>query len=177
MQWWIWIIIVGVIMLISISILAWIVAVSNKLVILKNAVDRTFPLMNSKIKQYCEGVSHLLGYVERKVKKQTKAWLNLRSMKEDCLNTEGMINKAVKQHELSDKVNDYITYLKGKKEFAGSKRLAQLISEIDGFQKDVQNVVKKHNDCVEKYNAKRNKFPASMVSTRFKFGERKIWEV
>ena len=67
MQPWMWLVIIGVIFAISIGILVWIIIVSNKLVVLKNAVDRNFPVINSKIKQYCESHNNML-YFETSAK-------------------------------------------------------------------------------------------------------------
>lgn len=177
MTWWIWLILVGIILLASISILTWIIITSNQLVVFKNAVDRTFPLMNSKTKQYCESVSKLISYIERKTKKKTKALNNLKILVKNCLTAEGMINKTLKQRELSNKVADYATYIKGKKDFSESKRLKQLLEDIDNLEQEVLKVITKHNQSAEKYNSLINKFPASIISTRFKFIESKLWDI
>ena len=177
MAWWIWLIIVGIILLASIGILTWIIITSNRLVVLKNAVDRTFPLMNSKIKQYCESVSKLISYIERKTKKKTKALSNLKILVKNCLTAEGMINKALKQRELSNKVTDYATYIKGKKDFSESKRLKQLLEDINTLEQEVLKAINKHNQCAEKYNSLINKFPSNIISARFKFVESKTWDI
>ena len=177
MQWWGWLIIVGVIVILSITILVTIIMVSNKLIILKNSVDRTFPLMNSKIKQYCKVVQDLILYAEHKLSKQSKAILNLKKLKNECDKAEGTLAKAHKQHELSEKTADYIKYIKGKKEFQKSRTLKALIIKLDDLNKEISQVIIKHNQCVDNYNKKRNKFPGNILSARFKLGERTSWDL
>lgn len=176
-EWWILLIILGVIFLISIGILIWIIVVSNKLVVLKNAVDRNFPVINSKIKQYCAKVDEFVKYVERRERKKGKDGQTLKKEAESCLSKEGMLDRAISQKELSSHVNRYIGAKNKKKVFKTSKKMTVLTKELEELQKQLNSSIEKYNNCVEKYNKLRTSFPSKIISERFKFYEKNKWEI
>lgn len=174
--WWVWLII-GVIFALSVGILVWIIVVSNKLVVLKNAVDRNFPVINSKIKQYCEKVNNLIDYIIKKDKQSANKGRSLKKEVEKCLANEGMINRAIAQKELAKKT---LAYVKGeyKKEiFKGNKKILAESKELDELQLQLNNAIEKYNNCVEKYNKLRKSFPSNIIAERFKFGAKSKWNI
>lgn len=177
MQWWIWLIIVGTIFIISVGILVWIIVVSNKLVVLKNAVDRNFPVINSKIKQYCEKVNAIVDYINKKEGKKGKEGKALKKEVADCLANEGMINRAIAQKKIAEHTLKYIKTEYKKAELKSSKKLVKDAKELDEIQLQLTNAIEKYNRCIEKYNKLRKSFPSNIISERFKFVERSQWKI
>lgn len=177
MQWWIWLIIVGAVFIISVGILIWIIVVSNKLVILKNAVDRNFPVINSKIKQYCEKVNNVVDYIDKKEGKKSKEGKALKNEVANCLANEGMINRAIAQKKLAEHTLKYIKAEYKKAELKSSKKLVKDAKELDEIQLQLSTAIEKYNSCVEKYNKLRKSFPSNIISERFKFGARSKWDI
>ena len=176
MQWWIWLIVVGIIFALSIGILIWIIIVSNKLVILKNAVDRNFPVINSKIKQYCEKVNQVVDYIDKKEGKQSTEGKKLKREVKECLELEGMVNRAIAQKTLAENTLKYIKKIY-KKTNLKSKKILKDASELDSLQIQLNNAIEKYNLCVEKYNKLRESFPSNIISERFKFGAKNKWNI
>ena len=177
MEPWIWLVIIGVIFALSIGILIWIIIVSNKLVILKNAVDRNFPVINSKIKQYCEKTNQLVDYIDKKEGKHSKKGKTLKTEVKNCLETDGMVNRAISQKEIASKVLEYIKEASHKPALKKSKNLLTFARELDELQEQLNNAIEKYNVCVGKYNKLRESFPSNVISERFKFGARNQWNI
>lgn len=177
MQPWMWLVIIGVIFAISIGILVWIIIVSNKLVVLKNAVDRNFPVINSKIKQYCEKTNQVIDFVDKKEGKHSKKGKLLKAEVKECLETEGMVNRAITQKDIAEKVLIFIKEANQKQLFKKSKNLLIFARELDELQKQLNNAIEKYNLSVAKYNKLRESFPSNIISERFKFGARNQWNI
>lgn len=177
MEPWIWLVIIGVIFALSIGILVWIIVVSNKLVILKNAVDRNFPVINSKIKQYCEKTNQLVNYIDKKEGKHSKKSKTLKAEVKACLETDGMVNRAIAQKEIAAQVLEYIKEKSTIPALKKSKNILTFARELDELQEQLNNAIEKYNVCVGRYNKLRESFPSNIISERFKFGARNQWNV
>lgn len=170
-------IIAGIILLIAICILIWMIVTSNKLVVLKKGVDRYFPLINSKIRQYCDVVDKTIKYLERKLEKKTPASKNLKKLNDDCLNANGTMNKIICHRILAEKTKDFISFAKGKESVKSGRKINEFIKEINEIEEGFISTIQKYNESVDKYNKKRNSFPSSVIAKRFKFEEKHRWEL
>jgi len=176
MPWWGYIIIVSVIFLCVTGILIWIIAASNKIVILKKKVDRNFPVMNYKIKDYLIQNDKLLAYYSRKIKKHARPFENFKKGCDELKDAEGIFAKVEKFHDVKAKYELFVKNIKKQEVFKGSKKLDEYLLGIEKVQNEIILTIQKYNDAVSVYNKTISVFPEKIIAERFKFNEMKYFE-
>ncbi len=161
-----WYAVIGIsaLLLIVIAFLVWCVVANNKIVVLKKKVDRHYPVLNSKIKQYCNDVVELVSYSEKKLSK-TESSEKLMLQAKDCLKESSILKRIELQNELSGKVKDFITYIKGKKEIKAGRKLKEFVESLNKIQTSLEDRIESFNTCVATYNKKRGTFPSNLMSS------------
>lgn len=171
MPWWGYGIIAGVIFICVTLILIWIIIASNKIVILRRKVDRYFPLMNAKLKEYIKAIDDLLVFCKRKEKKESRPCKNLKIEYEKLKSAEGIFAKVEKVYEVESKVESIGKYLKKTEIFKGSKKAEENLNLVLKNQNEIYNLVQKYNMAAKEYNTVIKHSPTYIIAERFKFYE------
>ena len=169
-----WLIPVGVILVLSIIILIGIILESNQLVVLKNNVDRKFPLMNMKLKEYMEEVANAIALFKG-VAKNREDFLKVEQNYNKLKKSEGFAKRLKIYKDLKKSVGTLTKDLTKSKEIKKSKKADAIFTKLKEIEKQIDQVKQKYNECATKYNQKREKFPAKMFAERFNFEEKVLW--
>ena len=175
MEWWGYIIIVGVVFVCVLMILIWIIIASNNIVVMKKKVDRNYPIMNSKIKEFAEKSGEIADLVAKKNKEKSKSGEDIKKLAERCVIAEGTLNKISKRDLLSKKVFNFIKTSKKIDELKNSRKFLQLEKEIKTLEEDIEKIRERYNTAAKAYNKKVTTFPSKMIAERFKFNQAVLW--
>ena len=175
MQWWGYVIIAGVIFILAVLVLIWIIVASNRLVVLKKNVDRNFPLINTKIKEYNKAVDDVLAELRKKIKTKNAAIDGVKKANKNLAIAEGIFNKIEKQRDVEKKVDVFSKTLNKQEELKGDKKVKNLLKDIRKIQDEINFITQKYNNAVQEYNETIARFPTRLVAERFKFEQAKKW--
>lgn len=174
MPWWGYVIIAGCIFMLAVLVLIWIIVASNKIVVLKKSIDRNFPLINGKIKDFNKGICQFVLEIEKKNKSRS---LDILKKANDTLaKTEGIFKKIEQQSVVNKKFETVVKFVNKNEELKKLRKLKKQIEELNEIQIAIEEVTKKYNDAVDKYNIVIARFPTRLVAERFKFEQAKKWE-
>ena len=177
-MWWVYFIAVaGFIFLCVVAILIWLIMASNKIVVLKKRIDRNYPLINSKLKEYSERAIEVVSYVERKTGNKTKAGEGVKKLAKKTYEADGTLNKITENEKLSKKVDAYINYSKRQDGIKKSRRFSELETKMKSLSEEILNIKIDYNNAVEEYNKKIATSPSKMIAERFKFKQATKWEI
>lgn len=169
MPWWGYVIIAGVIFVCVTLILIWIIVASNTIVILRKKVDRNFPLMNTKIKEYVIYTEKLLDLYKKKVKKETRAYEHFKKSVEELKETEGIFARETKTFEVAEKFKSFVKSVKKEKTLDDNRKFNEVLENIEKNQNEIVALAQKYNLAAQKYNETIHHFPTRMIAERFKF--------
>lgn len=176
MPWWGFVIIASVIFAISVAILVWIIMASNSIVILRKKVDRNYPLMSSKIREYTKNVDKLTNFCSKKFEQKPKSLLLVEKFNEKCKTSENTLLKISNQKELEKKLKTFDKIAQKDQNISKSKKFASILKELNEVEGEIEKIIQKHDDCAKIYNKHISLFPTKIIAKRFKFEEVKIWK-
>ena len=169
-----WLIPVGVILVLSIIILVGIILESNQLVILKNNVDRKFPLMNMKLKEYREIVKDIINFSSKK-EEDRKLFLQVQKNYNKIKTSEGIFQKMKAYELLRKNVATLMKDLNKEEKMDENKKYISFCENLKKIEKQISDLKTRYNESAEIYNKKLKSFPARVIAKRFKFEEKPLW--
>ena len=174
--WWALVIVAGIIFIFTVLVLIWIIVACNEIVKQKKEVDKNYPLMSSKIKEYLIEAEKAIKFVVEKTEEESKEIEQAKKCLQKTKETDGVSGRVHMQAELEKKIVALLKYAKQFKQVKSGRKFASYEKQLQEISEGIVSIKARYNEATTKYNTTISHFPTRMLAERFKFFKVKLWE-
>ena len=159
MDWWIYLIIGIVVLLVLIFI--WIF---NTLVVLRNRINNAWSQINVQLKKRNDLIPNLVETVKGYAKYEKKVFTEVTKARTSIMNAKTLAKKAQASDMLTNALKSLFAVAENYPKLEASKNFLMLQEELSGIESKIAYARQFYNDSVLKYNNRIQTFPANMLA-------------
>jgi LemA protein len=166
-----------VFLIIIVVIAAWIVAVYNSLVVLRNRIENAWSQIDVQLKRRADLIPNLVETVKGYASHEKEVFTKVTEARAALVHAEGVADRAQANNMLTGALKTLFAVAENYPELKANQNFMMLQEELAGTESKVAYARQFYNDTVLKYDNRRQKFPANVIASMFGFKDREYFEV
>ncbi len=157
-------------------IVLWIVAIYNKLIVLKNNMDNAWAQIDVQLKRRFDLIPNLMETVKGYAKHEKTVFTDVAKYR-SALMKGSLSERAEANNLLTAALGKLIAVSENYPQLKANENFLKLQEELAGTEDKISFVRTSYNDNVLRYNQTIQIFPGSLVAGTFHFGQRDYFSV
>jgi len=166
-----------VFLIIVVVIAAWVVAIYNGLVVLRNRFENAWSQIDVQLKRRTDLIPNLLETVKGYAAHEKEVFTKVTEARSALVNAQGVADQAQANNMLTGALKSLFAVAEAYPELKANQNFMMLQEELSGTESKIAYARQFYNDTVLKYDNKREKFPSNIIANLFGFKEREYFEV
>ena len=168
----------GFVFLIIIVVLAaWVVAIYNSLVVLRNRIENAWSQIDVQLKRRTDLIPNLVETVKGYASHEKEVFTKVTEARSALVNAQGVQDQAQANNMLTGALKTLFAVAEAYPELKANQNFLMLQEELSGTESKIAYARQFYNDTVLKYDNRREKFPTNLVANMFGFKDREYFEV
>jgi LemA protein len=162
-------------LIIIVVIAAWIVAIYNNLVVLRNRIENAWSQIDVQLKRRTDLIPNLVETVKGYAAHEKEVFLRVTEARSALMKAEGVRDQAEANNMLTGALKSLFAVAENYPELKANQNFMMLQEELSGTESKIAYARQFYNDSVLKYDNKRERFPSNIVANLFGFKEREYF--
>ncbi|MCK4409054.1 MAG: LemA family protein [Candidatus Eisenbacteria sp.] len=163
-------------LVIVVVIAAWVVAMYNGLVVLRNRFKNAFAQIDVQLKRRTDLIPNLLETVKGYAAHEKEVFTKVTEARSALVNAQGVQDQAQANNMLTGALKTLFAVAEAYPELKANQNFMMLQEELSGTESKIAYARQFYNDTVLKYDNKREKFPSNIIAGLFGFKDREYFE-
>ncbi len=164
-------------LVIVVVIAAWVVAIYNGLVVLRNRFENAWSQIDVQLKRRTDLIPNLLETVKGYAAHEKEVFTKVTEARSALMNAQGVQDQAQANNMLTGALKSLFAVAEAYPELKANQNFMMLQEELSGTESKIAYARQFYNDTVLKYDNKREKFPSNIIANLFGFKDREYFEV
>ncbi|MFH1690052.1 MAG: LemA family protein [Candidatus Eisenbacteria bacterium] len=164
-------------LIIIVVIAAWVVAMYNGLVVLRNRIENAWSQIDVQLKRRTDLIPNLIETVKGYASHEKEVFLKVTEARSALVNAQGVQDQAQANNMLTGALKTLFAVAENYPELKANQNFMMLQEELAGTESKIAYARQFYNDTVLKYDNKREKFPSNIIANMFGFKDREYFEV
>ena len=164
-------------LVIVVVIAAWVVAMYNGLVVLRNRFENAWSQIDVQLKRRTDLIPNLLETVKGYAAHEKEVFTKVTEARSALMNAQGVQDQAQANNMLTGALKTLFAVAEAYPELKANQNFMMLQEELSGTESKIAYARQFYNDTVLKYDNKREKFPSNIIANLFGFKDREYFEV
>ncbi len=164
-------------LVIVVVVAAWVVAMYNGLVVLRNRIENAWSQIDVQLKRRTDLIPNLLETVKGYAAHEKEVFTKVTEARSALVNAQGVADQAQANNMLTGALKTLFAVAEAYPELKANQNFMMLQEELAGTESKIAYARQFYNDTVLKYDNKREKFPSNIVAGLFGFKDREYFEV
>ncbi len=164
-------------LVIVVVIAAWVVAMYNGLVVLRNRFENAWSQIDVQLKRRTDLIPNLLETVKGYAAHEKEVFTKVTEARSALMNAQGVADQAQANNMLTGALKTLFAVAEAYPELKANQNFMMLQEELSGTESKIAYARQFYNDTVLKYDNKREKFPSNIIANLFGFKDREYFEV
>ena len=164
-------------LIIIVALAAWVVAIYNSLVVLRNRIENAWSQIDVQLKRPADLIPSLVETVKGYASHEKEVFTKVTEARAALVNAEGVQDQAQANNMLTGALKSLFAVAENYPELKANQNFMMLQEELAGTESKVAYARQFYNDTVLKYDNKREKFPSNIIANMFGFKDREYFEV
>jgi LemA protein len=166
-----------ILLIIVVIIAAWIVAMYNRLVVLRNRIENAWSQIDVQLKRRADLIPNLVETVKGYAAHEKEVFQRVTEARSALMKAEGVKDQAEANNMLTGALKSLFAVAENYPELKANQNFMMLQEELSGTESKIAYARQFYNDSVLKYDNMREKFPSNIVANMFGFKEREYFAV
>ena len=166
-----------VFLIVVVVIAAWVVAIYNGLVVLRNRIENAWSQIDVQLKRRTDLIPNLLETVKGYAAHEKEVFTKVTEARSALMNAQGVQDQAQANNMLTGALKTLFAVAEAYPELKANQNFMMLQEELSGTESKIAYARQFYNDTVLKYDNKREKFPSNIIANLFGFKDREYFEV
>jgi len=166
-----------VLLIIIVVIAAWVVAIYNSLVVLRNRIENAWSQIDVQLKRRTDLIPNLIETVKGYAAHEKEVFTKVTEARAALVHAEGVQDRAQANNMLTGALKTLFAVAENYPELKANQNFMMLQEELAGTESKVAYARQFYNDTVLKYDNRREKFPSNIIANMFGFKDREYFEV
>jgi len=162
---------------IVVVVAAWVVAMYNGLVVLRNRIENAWSQIDVQLKRRTDLIPNLLETVKGYAAHEKEVFTKVTEARSALVNAQGVQDQAQANNMLTGALKTLFAVAEAYPELKANQNFMMLQEELAGTESKIAYARQFYNDTVLKYDNKREKFPSNIIAGLFGFKDREYFEV
>ena len=163
-------------LIIIVVIAAWVVAMYNGLVVLRNRIENAWSQIDVQLKRRTDLIPNLLETVKGYAAHEKEVFTKVTEARSALVNAQGVQDQAQANNMLTGALKTLFAVAEAYPELKANQNFMMLQEELSGTESKIAYARQFYNDTVLKYDNKREKFPSNIIAGLFGFKDREYFE-
>ena len=163
-------------LVILVVIAAWVVAMYNGLVVLRNRFENAWSQIDVQLKRRTDLIPNLLETVKGYAAHEKEVFTKVTEARSALVNAQGVQDQAQANNMLTGALKSLFAVAEAYPELKANQNFMMLQEELAGTESKIAYARQFYNDTVLKYDNKREKFPSNIIAGLFGFKDREYFE-
>ena len=168
---------IQIILIISGILLAWIIAIYNTLVKLRNNRENAFADIDVQLKQRHDFVPQLIAAVKGYMDHERGTLEAITSKRNQAINANSINEKISAEKELSSALNGFNIQVEAYPDLKASNNFSQLQTELSDIENKLASVRRFFNSSTKELNIAIQKFPNNLLASMFGYREEDMFDL
>lgn len=174
---WILLGVFGGLLLIAGIIVAWVIAVYNSLIKLRNNAEEGYSTMDVYMKKRYDLIPNLVETVKGYAKHEKEALEGVMQARYSCMSANDPEERAKSENMLTGTLKTLFNVTENYPELKANQNFIELTNTLKNLESEIASSRKYYNACVKILNNKIEMFPSNLVARRFKFEKKVLFEI
>ena len=175
--WAIALIVVGAVLVLVVAIVAWVIAVYNKLVRLRNVAEEGYSTMDVYMKKRYDLIPNLVETVKGYATHENETLTKVMEARYSCMSANDPEDRAKKENMLTGTLKTLFNVAENYPNLKADADFNNLQKNLELLEVEIAQSRKYYNGCVREYNTACDVFPSNLIASRFKFERKPLFEV
>ena len=158
-------------------IVAWVVAIYNSLVVLRNRFENAWSQIDVQLKRRTDLIPNLLETVKGYAAHEKEVFTKVTEARSALVNAQGVQDQAQANNMLTGALKTLFAVAENYPELKANQNFMMLQEELSGTESKIAYARQFYNDTILKYDNKREKFPSNIIANLFGFKDKEYFEV
>jgi LemA protein len=163
-------------LVIVVVVAAWVVAMYNGLVVLRNRFENAWSQIDVQLKRRTDLIPNLLETVKGYAAHEKEVFTKVTEARSALVNAQGVADQAQANNMLTGALKTLFAVAEAYPELKANQNFMMLQEELAGTESKIAYARQFYNDTVLKYDNKREKFPSNIIAGLFGFKDREYFE-
>jgi LemA protein len=163
-------------LIIIVVVAAWVVAMYNGLVVLRNRIENAWSQIDVQLKGRTDLIPNLIETVKGYASHEKEVFLKVTEARSALVNAQGVHDQAEANNMLTGALKTLFAVAENYPELKANQNFMMLQEELAGTESKIAYARQFYNDTVLKYDNKREKFPSNIIANMFGFKAREYFE-
>ncbi len=173
MDWWVWLIILGAIVLIAVSL----VGMYNKLVSLRNRAENAWAQVDVQLRKRYDLIPNLVESVKGYAAHERQVFEEVTEARTRAQQAQGVQDQAQAENALTAAIGRLFAVAEAYPELRATENFQQLQAQLTEVEGDIAVSRQVYNDTVLTYDTALETIPTSIIAGMFNFRPREYFEV
>ena len=164
-------------LVIIVVVAAWIVAMYNGLIVLRNRIENAWSQIDVQLKRRTDLIPNLIETVKGYASHEKEVFLKVTEARSALMKAEGVQDQAQANNMLTGALKSLFAVAENYPELKANQNFLMLQEELAGTESKIAYARQFYNDTVLKYDNKREKFPTNIIANLFGFKDREYFAV
>jgi LemA protein len=164
-------------LIIIIVIAAWVVAMYNGLVVLRNRIENAWSQIDVQLKRRTDLIPNLVETVKGYASHEKEVFTRVTEARAALVHAEGVADQAQANNMLTGALKTLFAVAENYPDLKANQNFMMLQEELSGTESKIAYARQFYNDTVLKYDNKRETFPSNIIANLFGFKDREYFEV
>ena len=164
-------------LILIVVIAAWVVAIYNSLVVLRNRIENAWSQIDVQLKRRTDLIPNLIETVKGYASHEKGVFIKVTEARSALMNATGVEDQAQANNMLTGALKSLFAVAENYPELKANQNFMMLQEELAGTESKIAYARQFYNDTVLKYDNKREKFPSNIIANMFGFKDREYFEV
>ena len=166
-----------VFLIVVVVIVAWVVAIYNSLVVLRNRFENAWSQIDVQLKRRTDLIPNLLETVKGYAAHEKEVFTKVTEARSALVNAQGVQDQAQANNMLTGALKTLFAVAENYPELKANQNFMMLQEELSGTESKIAYARQFYNDTILKYDNKREKFPSNIIANLFGFKDKEYFEV
>lgn len=166
-----------VFLIVVVVIAAWVVAIYNGLVVLRNRFENAWSQIDVQLKRRTDLIPNLLETVKGYAAHEKEVFTKVTEARSALVNAQGVQDQAQANNMLTGALKSLFAVAEAYPELKANQNFMMLQEELSGTESKIAYARQFYNDTILKYDNKREKFPSNIIANLFGFKDKEYFEV
>ena len=163
-------------LVILVVLAAWVVAMYNGLVVLRNRFENAWSQIDVQLKRRTDLIPNLLETVKGYAAHEKEVFTKVTEARSALVNAQGVQDQAQANNMLTGALKTLFAVAEAYPELKANQNFMMLQEELAGTESKIAYARQFYNDTVLKYDNKRERFPSNIIAGLFGFKDREYFE-
>ena len=164
-------------LILIVVIAAWVVAIYNSLVVLRNRIENAWSQIDVQLKRRTDLIPNLIETVKGYASHEKGVFIKVTEARSALMNATGVEDQAQANNMLTGALKSLFAVAENYPELKANQNFMMLQEELAGTESKIAYARQFYNDTVLKYDNKRETFPSNIIAGMFGFKDREYFKV